>query len=610
MGLVRQVVETLRHPDPRGGRLRGRRHHRHARHPGPGRGRRRAHRHRRPRHLPARRGPARPGALQQAGRVGLRRLRRGRHRGAHRGARRRDYVLYAALRGDPSDNLPGVPGVGEKTAAKLINTYGDLDGIFAHLDEQTPKLRQNLAENEAQVRLNAEVMVLLRDVPLEVELDDLAMGDLRRRRGAPALRLPRVPHPLRPPGRGLRHRPGPGRSARLRGARGGGRRGRRPPPRRSPCSPTWPAPTAAWRWPARGRGADGRSPTWRAWPSCPTRPPREVAWIPAELLGRRRRPRRARGRRRRRTAAALAAHEAKPLVRSLTEPRRRRPQPRRSTPTLAAYLLDPAETRYLLEELLVRYAAAPAPRATSASAEGQLDLDGTATSPAVMAGRRGAGGRPPGRPAARGARWRPTASEQLNDDIEVPLVGVLARMEDVGVGGRPRRARRRSATGWSPSATRSAPQIVEDAGRGVQRELHAAAAGDPLRQARPHPAEEDEDRLLHRRRQPREAARASTRSSSTCCATARSRSCGRPTARACWPRSGPTAASTPRSTRPWPAPAGSPPTPRTCTTSRCAARSAASSARPSSPPPGCELLVADYNQIELRCIAHLAEDPG
>ena len=51
------------------------------------------------------------------------------------------YTQYAALRGDPSDNLPGVPGVGEKTAAKLINTYGGIDGIFEHVDEQTPKLR-------------------------------------------------------------------------------------------------------------------------------------------------------------------------------------------------------------------------------------------------------------------------------------------------------------------------------------------------------------------------------------------------------------------------------------------------------------------------------------
>ena len=60
------------------------------------------------------------------------------------------YLQYAALRGDPSDNLPGVPGVGEKTAAKLITTYGGIDGIFEHLDEQTPKLRANLAEHEAQ----------------------------------------------------------------------------------------------------------------------------------------------------------------------------------------------------------------------------------------------------------------------------------------------------------------------------------------------------------------------------------------------------------------------------------------------------------------------------
>ena len=43
------------------------------------------------------------------------------------------YVLLASLRGDPSDNLPGIPGVGEKTAAKLLNAYGDLDGIFSHL---------------------------------------------------------------------------------------------------------------------------------------------------------------------------------------------------------------------------------------------------------------------------------------------------------------------------------------------------------------------------------------------------------------------------------------------------------------------------------------------
>src|SRR3954464_14134218 len=83
------------------------------------------------------------------------------------------YTQYAALRGAPSDNLPAVPGVGEKTAAKLINTYGGLDGIFEHVDEQTPKLRENLAANESNARQNLELMVLVRDVPLDRGIDDL-----------------------------------------------------------------------------------------------------------------------------------------------------------------------------------------------------------------------------------------------------------------------------------------------------------------------------------------------------------------------------------------------------------------------------------------------------
>src|SRR5256714_12471955 len=82
------------------------------------------------------------------------------------------YPQYAALRGDPSDNLPGVPGVGEKTAAKLINEYGDLDGIYANLEKLTPKLRENLAAAEATVRLNAQATPLVRDVPVECDLDE------------------------------------------------------------------------------------------------------------------------------------------------------------------------------------------------------------------------------------------------------------------------------------------------------------------------------------------------------------------------------------------------------------------------------------------------------
>jgi DNA polymerase-1 len=92
------------------------------------------------------------------------------------GVRPDKYPILASLRGDPSDNLPGVPGVGEKTAAKLVNEYGDLDTIYAHLDALSPKLRENLAAHAERVRLNAEVIPLVRDVPLDVHVDQLTLG--------------------------------------------------------------------------------------------------------------------------------------------------------------------------------------------------------------------------------------------------------------------------------------------------------------------------------------------------------------------------------------------------------------------------------------------------
>ena len=78
------------------------------------------------------------------------------------------YPDFASLRGDPSDNLPGVPGVGEKTAARLISTYGDLDGVYAHLDELTPRLRDSLIAGEEPVRSNARVIPLVRDLDVSL----------------------------------------------------------------------------------------------------------------------------------------------------------------------------------------------------------------------------------------------------------------------------------------------------------------------------------------------------------------------------------------------------------------------------------------------------------
>lgn len=90
------------------------------------------------------------------------------------------YQLLAALRGDPSDNLPGVPGVGEKTAAKLLTTYPDFDVLFAHLDDLTPKLRENLAANEALARNNQAMMTLRRDVPLDFDAASVHLGGWHR----------------------------------------------------------------------------------------------------------------------------------------------------------------------------------------------------------------------------------------------------------------------------------------------------------------------------------------------------------------------------------------------------------------------------------------------
>ncbi len=86
------------------------------------------------------------------------------------------YPEYAALRGDPSDNLPGVPGIGEKTAAKLIATYGNLEGIYEHLDELPPKQRQNLGEARDRVFLNRQMSLLRLDCDVDVAPADLKMG--------------------------------------------------------------------------------------------------------------------------------------------------------------------------------------------------------------------------------------------------------------------------------------------------------------------------------------------------------------------------------------------------------------------------------------------------
>jgi len=83
------------------------------------------------------------------------------------------YPDFAALRGDPSDNLPSVPGVGEKTAAKWIVEYGSLKELIANADKLAGKVGQSLRDSIDSVILNSELTALVTDVPLELSIGKL-----------------------------------------------------------------------------------------------------------------------------------------------------------------------------------------------------------------------------------------------------------------------------------------------------------------------------------------------------------------------------------------------------------------------------------------------------
>ena len=340
------------------------------------------------------------------------------------GVRPDKYVLYAAMRGDKSDNLPGVPGVGEKTAAKLLNTYGDLDGIFAALDDQTPKLRENLGANEEIVRENAVVMELIRDVDLSEELPggmaDLAMGEIdadELKRLFEFLEFHSLFERLT---EALGEDLGAMKTSEVLEAEV------------VDGSEAAAAVAALDALDADGSlGVAGSFDVDDALEGLAVvvdESVAEVLWIPTELLGDDSV----------RTALTrvldsrtVAVHDAKVLLKALWEADLDLGGLTLDT-ILAAYLLDPAETNYRLTDLLQRYARLELPEDAGAP-EGQLDLGGDEAVPTALLAARAALATHVLAPKllealdAQGLRG-------LNDDIEVPLVRVLAKMEVVGVG--------------------------------------------------------------------------------------------------------------------------------------------------------------------------------
>ncbi|MCX7619918.1 MAG: DNA polymerase I [Acidimicrobiales bacterium] len=341
------------------------------------------------------------------------------------GVRPDQYVEFAALRGDTSDNLAGVPGVGEKTAAKLIKTYGGIDGIYQHLEEQTPRLRENLVTHEAQVRDNAEVMRLVRDVPIDADLDQLRIGALdvdEIKRLFDFLEF----HTL---------------FDRLKEVLGDALDVARPDVRSLvPQVVEYSEPTAAADLVRQLESGEGTLAMSVSWAGTPGRSPIEglafavdagtptVAYLPGSVV--------ADGE----VEVALAhlfaesgrrvvLHGAKELMRAFL-PKGIDLRSLAIDTMVAAYLIDPAESRYVLDDLVLRYAGVQLEHEDGAPA-GQFDFDGgqahaqrTAAEALAVAALV-----PPLISAleARGLR-------SLHDEIEVPLVRVLAKMEVVGIG--------------------------------------------------------------------------------------------------------------------------------------------------------------------------------
>lgn len=80
---------------------------------------------------------------------------------------------YKALKGDPSDNIPGVPGIGDKTAAELLRKYGSLDNLLEHLDELPDgKVKKALQENIDLAVLSKRLVTIVTDLPLKINLED------------------------------------------------------------------------------------------------------------------------------------------------------------------------------------------------------------------------------------------------------------------------------------------------------------------------------------------------------------------------------------------------------------------------------------------------------
>ncbi|MDQ1681055.1 MAG: polymerase, partial [Frankiaceae bacterium] len=105
---------------------------------------------------------------------------------------------FYGLKGDTSDNIPGVPGIGDKTAAQLLNDYGDLEGVLANVDKISgAKRKQNLTEHAENARVSKQLATSVRDIPVDIDVAECAAEEPDRSQLRDVFRRYELRDPLR-----------------------------------------------------------------------------------------------------------------------------------------------------------------------------------------------------------------------------------------------------------------------------------------------------------------------------------------------------------------------------------------------------------------------------
>ena len=281
---------------------------------------------------------------------------------------------FIGLKGDTSDNIPGVPGIGDKTAGQLIAQYGSLEEVIAHADELSPARRKNITEFADQARTSKELATMRRDLELDFDPSQIVLEPPDRSQLREMFRRYEF--------RGLLNRIDDLEDA---------------------IPAAVPIPVAGTDRPvARGRAAAGARPRRaRRSPATASRSRRRTASSSA------------RGTRPRLPGCAtreLVAHDFKSLPRLTMRPA--------DDTLLAAYLIEPGRSEYAIDDLQREYGLEVIP-------EPATEEETAALITRAEAARRLAG---PMR-----ERVVERGSERLYDEIELPLTAVLASMEDAGV---------------------------------------------------------------------------------------------------------------------------------------------------------------------------------